>query len=69
MPETDPRIKFLARRAAKRIKALRTENEQEIEAIYRHFRRQYRAIKAEASAGELEPLSTGPDQTTEANQS
>ena len=64
MPESDPRIKQLASQAARKIKALRTENEQEIEAIYRHFRRQSRAIK-EASAAELDTLSAGPDQTTE----
>ena len=61
----DPRIKVMARRAARKIKALRAENEQEIETIYRHFRRQARAIKAEASAVELDTRSAGPDQTTE----
>jgi hypothetical protein len=47
VPESNPKIRALARIAARKIKALRTENEAQIAEIYRDFQNQVNAIKAE----------------------
>lgn len=64
VPESNPKIRALARKAARKIKALRTANEAQIAEIYREFQDQASVIKAEVSADELEPFSADPQPST-----
>lgn len=52
-PESDPRIRALARETSQKIKALTNAHDAELKAIYQDFRTQADAIKAEDSANEL----------------
>jgi hypothetical protein len=62
-PESNPKIRALAREASQKIKALTNAHDAEIAAIYQDFRTQADAIKAETSADELHSPSAGSVQT------
>ena len=59
-PEFNPKIRALARKAARKIKALRTANEAQIAEIYQDFRAQADAIKANEQSGEVESRPSVP---------
>jgi predicted GIY-YIG superfamily endonuclease len=64
--ESNPQIRALARETSQKIKTLTNAHEAELKAIYREFRAQADAIKAEASTKSL--TRSGADsfsQTTE----
>ena len=66
LPESNPQIRALARIAAQKIKALRTKNEAQIEAVYREFQSQSNAIRnGETSADSLHTSSAGTHPTTD----
>ncbi len=60
-PESNPKIRALARETSQKIKALTNAHDAEIAAIYQDFRTQADAIKA--SADELHTHSAGSSQT------
>ena len=60
-PESNPKIRALARETSQKIKALTNAHDAEIAAIYQDFRTQADAIKA--SADELHNHSAGSSQT------
>lgn len=64
-PESDPRIRALARETSQKIKALANAHDAELKAVYQDFRTQADAIKAEASADEMNAPSAGSFQTTD----
>ncbi len=68
-PESNPKIRALARATSQKIKALTNAHDAEIAAIYQDFRTQADAIKAETSAEELHSPSVDPTKTTQANES
>jgi hypothetical protein len=68
-PESNPRIRALARETSQKIKALTNAHDAELKAIYQDFCTQADAIKAETSADELDTRSAGSSQTTHSNKS
>jgi uncharacterized coiled-coil DUF342 family protein len=60
-PESNPKIRALARETSQKIKALTNAHDAELKAIYQDFRTQADAIKA--SADELHSPSAGSSQT------
>ncbi len=64
-PESNPKIRALARATSQKIKALTNAHNAEIAAIYQDFRTQSDAIKAETSGDELASPTAGSSQPTE----
>lgn len=62
-PETDPRIRALARETSQKIKALTNAHDAKLKAVYQDFRTQAAAIKAEASTDSLSSSGTDFAQT------
>jgi hypothetical protein len=70
VPESNPKIRKLAREASRKIKALTNAHQSQLEEIYTDFRIQADAIRnGEASADSLKASSADTHPTTEVNQS
>ena len=65
IPESNPQIRALAREAAEQIKTLSEAHDAELKAVYQDFRTKADAIRAEASADEVDNPSADLLPTTE----
>jgi hypothetical protein len=66
-PETNPKVRALAREAAKKIKSLSDAHNAQLEEIYTDFRAKANAVQQEASTDSLSSSGADllPDQTND----
>ncbi len=64
-PESNPKIRALARETSQKIKTLSDAHDAELKAVYQDFRTKADAIKAEASTADMDSPGADSSKTTE----